>query len=111
MKSITGMILQLSMTLCSVTALCAALEPGLLFYLSADHGFDADYAAGGEAAPNFLRDVKVIPHGAKGPGFQCENTQLMAYWAPGNIYAERGTLAFSWRSRYPSVRLHSRSFA
>ena len=24
----------------------------------------------------------------------------MSYWAPGNIYAERGTLAFIWRSRY-----------
>src|SRR6185436_1939382 len=28
-------------------------------------------------------------------------TQLRSYWAPGNIYAERGTLAFNWRSREP----------
>ena len=76
-------------------------EPGLLFYLSGDHGFDADYAAGGDPRPNFLRDVKVITDGAKGPGFECANSQLMSYWAPGNIYAERGTLSFAWRSRYP----------
>jgi hypothetical protein len=78
-----------------------AQNPGLLFYLSGDKGFTADYAAGGDPEPNFLRDVKIIPDGAKGPGFQCENSQLMSYWAPGNIYAERGTLSFFWRSRDP----------
>jgi len=75
-------------------------EPGLLFYLSGNREFVADYAAG-DPKPTFLRDVKVIPDGARGAGFECANTQLMAYKAPGNIYAERGTLAFSWRSRYP----------
>lgn len=81
---------------------CAAAtsEPGLLFYLSGDHEFTADYAAGGDPQPNFLRDVKIIRDGAHGLGFECANSQLMSYWAPGNIYAERGTLAFSWRSRY-----------
>jgi len=76
-------------------------EPGLLFYLSGDHGFNADYSAGGTPAPNFLQNVKIIPDGAKGPGFACEDKQLMSYWAPGNIYAERGTLSFFWRSREP----------
>ena len=76
-------------------------EPGLLFYLSGDHEFTADYAAGGDPQPNFLRDVKIISDGARGPGFECANSQLMSYWAPGNIYAERGTLSFAWRSRYP----------
>ncbi len=75
-------------------------EAGLLFYLSGDHEFVADYAAG-DPKPTFLRDVKIIPDGARGAGFECANTQLLAYKAPGNIYAERGTLAFSWRSRYP----------
>src|SRR5215510_10924297 len=76
-------------------------EPGLLFYLSGDHEFTADYAAGGDPKPTFLKDVKLIPNGARGPAFECSNTQLMAYHAPGNVYAERGTLAFFWRSRYP----------
>jgi hypothetical protein len=83
------------------SSFAASPEPGLLFYLSGDHEFTADYAAGGDPTPNFLRDVKIISDGAKGPGFECANTQLMSYWAPGNIYAERGTLSFSWRSRYP----------
>ncbi|HJQ32465.1 MAG TPA: LamG-like jellyroll fold domain-containing protein, partial [Pyrinomonadaceae bacterium] len=83
------------------TCSASEAEPGLLFYLSGDREFTADYAAGGDPRPNFLRDVKVIADGAKGPGFECANSQLMSYWAPGNIYAERGTLAFSWRSRYP----------
>ena len=86
---------------CLCPCFAAPPEPGLLFYLSGDHEFTADYAAGGDPQPNFLRDVKIIPDGAKGPAFQCADMQLMAYWAPGNIYAERGTLAFHWRSRYP----------
>ena len=79
----------------------ASAEPGLLFYLSGDHGFNADYAAGGNAAPNFLSDVKILPGGAKGSYLQCGNNQLLSYWAPGNIYAQRGTLSFYWRSRDP----------
>jgi Concanavalin A-like lectin/glucanases superfamily len=74
-------------------------EPGLLFYLSADHGFNADYAAGGNPAPNYLFDVKNLPGGAKGSYLQCGNEQLLSYWAPGNIYAQRGTLDFDWRPR------------
>lgn len=81
---------------------CAgAQEPGLLFHLSGDRGFTADYAAGGDPEPNFLSGVRVIPDGAKGPGFECDHTQLMSYWAPGNIYAERGTLSFFLRGREP----------
>ncbi len=76
----------------------AAPEPGLLFHLSGDRGFTADYA-GGDPEPNFLKDVEIIPGGAKGPGFMCGHSQLMSYWAPGNIYAQRGTLSFFWRSR------------
>jgi hypothetical protein len=79
----------------------AAKEPGLLFYLSGEHGFRADYAAGGQAEPNFLKDVKILPGGAKGNYLQCGNDQLLSYWAPGNIYSQRGTLSFYWRSRDP----------
>jgi hypothetical protein len=76
-------------------------EPGLLFYLSGDHGFNADYAAGGNPTPNFLKDVKILPGGAKGSYLQCGDNQLLSYWAPGNIYSQRGTLSFDWRSREP----------
>jgi hypothetical protein len=76
-------------------------EPGLLFYLSGDHGFKADYAAGGNPDPNYLYDVKILPGGAKDSYLQCGNNQLLSYWAPGNIYSRRGTLAFDWRPRDP----------
>jgi hypothetical protein len=76
-------------------------RPGLLFYLSGSKGFTADFAAGGQVLPNFLKDVKIIPDGATSPGFRAENSQLLTYWAPGNIYAQRGTISFCWRSRFP----------
>jgi len=74
---------------------------GLLFLLSGQRGVRADYAASGEREPTFVRDVEVIDDGARGKALSCAGTQLLAYRAPGNIYAERGTLAFSWRSREP----------
>ncbi len=76
-------------------------EPGLLFYLSGDNGFTADYAAGGQDKPNFLKGLKIIRDGAIGSAFEADDNQLMSYWAPGNIYSQRGTLSFFWRSRYP----------
>ncbi len=76
-------------------------EPGLLFLLSGSRGLNADYAAGGNPRPNFASDVTVIRDGAKGEGLQCGHMQVLSYWAPGNIYAERGTLSFFWRSREP----------
>ncbi len=76
-------------------------EPGLLFYLSGDYEFRADFTAGGQDKPNYLRGLQIIQDGAIGPAFEADDDQLMSYWAPGNIYAQRGTLAFFWRSRYP----------
>ncbi len=78
-----------------------AQEPGLLFHLSGDHGFKADYSAGGTPDPNYLKDVKILPGGAKGSYLQCGDNQMLSYWAPGNIYSQRGTLSFYWRSRTP----------
>ena len=75
-------------------------KSGLLFYLSGNNGFQADYAAG-KPDPNFLKDVKIIKDGAKGVGFKCAGDQLLSYWAPGNIYSERGTLSFFWRAHDP----------
>lgn len=76
-------------------------EPGLLFYLSGEKGATADFARG-DPEPSAINDVEIIPDGARGKGFRCVHfTQLMGYWAAGNIYAERGTLAFFWRARDP----------
>ena len=77
-----------------------AQDSGLLFHLSGDKGFEADYAAG-NPVPNYLRNVEIIPDGASGSAFHCQYRQLMSYWAPGNIYAQRGTLSFYWRASTP----------
>ena len=68
----------------------------LLFYMSGEHGAQADYAKG-DAEPNFLYNVTSINDGAVGKAIHCAHKQLLSYWAPGNIYASRGTLSFYWR--------------
>ena len=78
-----------------------SMEPGLLFYLSGDNEFTADFTAGGQDKPNYLIGLQIIRDGAIGSAFKADDDQLMSYWAPGNIYAQRGTMAFYWRSRYP----------
>ncbi len=94
------LIVIIVLTIFSVSIVFANISDssGLLFYLSGENGFIPEIAKG-EPEPTFIREVEVIRDGAKGKGFQCGHTQLMAYKAPGNIYAERGTLAFFWRSR------------
>ena len=85
----------------SLTHATAAADTGLLFYLSGEKDTTADFSAGGTPAPTFDYEVTRIADGAKGAALQCGDLQLLAYRAPGNIYAQRGTLSFFWRSRYP----------
>jgi Concanavalin A-like lectin/glucanases superfamily len=75
--------------------------PQLLFYLSADKGTTADLAAPGTAEPNFVSEINAIADGAKGAALHCGNLQRLSWWAPGNIYAQRGTLSFFWRAHDP----------
>ncbi len=77
-----------------------ATEEGLLFYVSADRGTTADFSAGGTPEPTFSTEISTIQDGAKGPALSCGDVQRLAWKASGNIFAQRGTLAFSWRSRY-----------
>lgn len=70
----------------------------LLFYLSG-----ADYKAekaAGQAEPTFCTAVELIDEGVKGKAIACHTRQQLAWKAPHNIYAERGTISFWWRSRY-----------
>ncbi|MEX2404247.1 MAG: LamG-like jellyroll fold domain-containing protein, partial [Balneolales bacterium] len=76
-------------------------ETGLLFYLSGEKGTTADFSGGGQLLPNYVNDVKVIADGAYGKALELDESMQLTYWAPGNIYAQRGTLSFFWRSRYP----------
>jgi hypothetical protein len=57
-------------------------EPGLLFYLSGDQRFTAEFAAGGQDLPNYLSGLRIIRDGAIGPAFEAADDQLMSYWAP-----------------------------
>ncbi|HVS71293.1 MAG TPA: LamG-like jellyroll fold domain-containing protein [Phycisphaerae bacterium] len=72
---------------------------GLLFYLSGEKGTVSDVGFPGTETPTVVRGVRVIPDGAVGKGFSNAGTQVMAYWAGGNVYAQRGTLSFFWRAR------------
>jgi hypothetical protein len=80
------------------TALAA--EPGLLFHLSADKTLTADVAAG-DPVPNFADHVQVVPTGVKGGALSYQDDGILTWNAARNIYAQRGTVSFFWRSRYP----------
>ena len=86
------------------TGACAAADgTGLLFRVSGDAGLRAD-TAGGDREPNFQDKVKSLPGGRVGGYLQAADDGVVAWNAPGNIYAQRGTLSFFWRSRYPAGR-------
>nr|WP_315382681.1 LamG-like jellyroll fold domain-containing protein [uncultured Sphingomonas sp.] len=74
--------------------------PGLLFRASADTSLDAD-VAGGDPAPNFRAHVDVVPDGAIGGAARWADDGYVAWKAPGNMRAARGTLSFFWRAREP----------
>ncbi|CAN5265810.1 LamG domain-containing protein [soil metagenome] len=73
---------------------------GLLFHLSGDQGLTAD-VAGGVAAPNFADKVKIKTDTVRGAYVEAAGDETLSWMAPGNIYAQRGTLSFWWRARDP----------
>jgi hypothetical protein len=85
---------------CAARAANDAVDPGLLFRLSADKSLTADFA-GGDRVPNFADKATIVPNGVKGGALSAADDVVLAWKAPGNIYAQRGTLSFFWRSRYP----------
>ncbi|CAN5358938.1 LamG domain-containing protein [soil metagenome] len=78
----------------------AHAQDGLLFRVSADKSLQAD-VAGGAAQPNFQSNVAVKPTGKIGGAIEWQDDGYVAWAAPGNIYAQQGTLSFFWRSRTP----------
>ena len=84
----------------SVGGSAQADAPNLLFRLSADQGFTAD-KAGGDPVPNFVDKVRIVPNGAMSGAIQWDDDGVVTWNAPGNIYAQHGTLSFFWRSRTP----------
>jgi hypothetical protein len=92
--------LLLSAALIAVPAMAHAADDGLLFHLTGDKGLNADVAAG-EAAPNFADKVKIKTDPAHGAYIEAAGDETLSWMAPGNIYAQRGTLSFYWRARDP----------
>jgi hypothetical protein len=88
----------------ALIAFCArpalAQDSGLLFRASADTSLTADVAAG-DPVPNFRSNVTVVLDGAIGGAARWADDGYVAWKAPGNIRAARGTLAFFWRARTP----------
>jgi len=84
----------------ALAGVARAADPGLLFRLSADKGLTAE-VAGGDPVPNFADKVQIVPSGVSGGALSAADDVVLAWKAPGNIYAQRGTLSFFWRSRYP----------
>ncbi|MDV6330671.1 LamG-like jellyroll fold domain-containing protein [Asticcacaulis sp. 201] len=76
---------------------------GLLFHLSADKSLIADFARG-DGVPNFADKVAIVPNGISGGALQTNDDNVLSWKAPGNIYAQRGTASFFWRSRTPVGR-------
>ena len=75
-------------------------DPGLLFRLSADSSLTADRAAG-QAQPTFADRASIQPGGVSGGYLKAEDDQVLAWSAPGNVQAQRGTVSFFWRARTP----------
>ncbi|MFV0624368.1 LamG-like jellyroll fold domain-containing protein [Sphingomonas sp. ac-8] len=73
---------------------------GLIFHATLDSGFTAEQA-GGDAVPNFRSGITTVADGAIGGAARWSDAGYLAWKAPGNMRAERGTLAFWWRARDP----------
>ncbi|MEO7689951.1 MAG: LamG-like jellyroll fold domain-containing protein [Sphingomonas sp.] len=100
-RSSLKVALSVSVALGAITPAYAASGPdGLLFRASADKSLTAE-TAGGDAVPNFQSDVAIVPTGKSGGAIQWQDGGYVAWRAPGNIYAKRGTLSFFWRPRTP----------
>src|SRR3569832_216673 len=76
-------------------------DPGLLFN-NANNYHDGSAIAIGPYRPRFMDRAKVLPGGPHGHAYlQLADDGVIAWRAAGNIYAQRGTLAFQWRARTP----------
>lgn len=73
---------------------------GLLFHAPLDADFDASNIKG-KVPPNFRSGVSIVQDGAIGQAGRWSDGGYVAWEAPGNIYAQRGTLSFFWRSHTP----------
>jgi len=70
------------------------------FYASFDENVLAD-RAGGDEIPIGNQNLKIIREGRRGSAVYLDAGSLLTYDAPGNLYSERGTVAFWWQLDEP----------
>ncbi|MBN8811761.1 MULTISPECIES: LamG-like jellyroll fold domain-containing protein [unclassified Sphingomonas] len=99
-RTSTSIALAWALALAANPAAAQSTDERLLFRASGDRGGTAE-KAGGDAVPNFQTKVTNVPDGAIGGAFRWADDGYIAWNAPGNIQAQRGTLSFFWRSREP----------
>lgn len=92
--------LAIAAALLVTTPVAAQGDDGLLFSASFDRDFQAERAAG-DPVPNFRADVTIVPDGQRGGAASWSDGGYVAWKAPGNMRAARGTLGFFWRARQP----------
>jgi len=87
---------------CWAAAATAQTVPGdgLLFSLSGEHGTTAEIGQGG-TAPLLVSKVGTTPDGRIGKALRPASGFSLAWPAPGNMYAQRGTLSFFFRAGSP----------
>ncbi|WP_256731280.1 LamG domain-containing protein [Sphingomonas sp. dw_22] len=97
-RSTTRFLAGTALALCVACPATAQTGDGLLFRASGDKDATAERASG-DAVPNFQSKVTRVADGAIGGAFRWADDGYVAWNAPGNIQAQRGTLSFFWRSR------------
>lgn len=103
MKKITRPLIAASVLFVTVLFPAAgdgAGRDGLLFELTGDKGFAADFAVG-DPAPNFNDKAVIASDPQSGTFIRSEGEQVLTWHATRNIYAQRGTLSFKFRPREP----------
>jgi len=99
-RTSSSIALAWALALAASPAAAQAGDDGLLFRASGDKSGTAEVARG-DAVPNFQSKVTNVADGAIGGAFRWADDGYIAWNAPGNIEAQRGTLAFFWRAREP----------
>jgi hypothetical protein len=96
-------LIALAFLLTAAAPTAPAPSSGLLFYLPADKTLTADVAQG-DPVPNFADHAKIVPSGRIGGALSTDDDNVLSWKAPGNVFAQRGTVSFFWRARMPVGR-------
>ncbi|MFC1614174.1 LamG-like jellyroll fold domain-containing protein [Gemmatimonadota bacterium] len=80
-------------------------HPDILFHLSFDLGIDADIARGDANPLQAAGPVRVGPGGYRGRCAYIGHGSGLSYAAPGNIYAEKGTMSLWLKLDEPAGRV------